>query len=229
MPRPYGTPRSGALPRRDLRTRRRTMRAWRCLRVTGGSPLVGEVDAHRGEELRAQADGRGPARARAPPRSPTSRTSSTSRSWPSCSGAWAATSGTTSPSSHGPHRPCPSEPDHRADYDLVRRMRASICVLGPLVARVRGGRRRPARRRQHRLPRTRHARRRPAAHGRPRHERARLPASRRRRTACSGARIVAGLPERRRHRDHPHGRGPGARRDASSTTPRASRRSSTSA
>ena len=30
----------------------------------------------------------------------------------------------------------PEEPDHRADYDLVRRMRASICVLGPLVARV---------------------------------------------------------------------------------------------
>jgi UDP-N-acetylglucosamine 1-carboxyvinyltransferase len=30
----------------------------------------------------------------------------------------------------------PEAPDHRADYDLVRRMRASICVLGPLVARV---------------------------------------------------------------------------------------------
>ena len=30
----------------------------------------------------------------------------------------------------------PEGPDHRADYDLVRRMRASICVLGPLVARV---------------------------------------------------------------------------------------------
>jgi UDP-N-acetylglucosamine 1-carboxyvinyltransferase len=30
----------------------------------------------------------------------------------------------------------PEKPDHRADYDLVRRMRASICVLGPLVARV---------------------------------------------------------------------------------------------
>ncbi len=30
----------------------------------------------------------------------------------------------------------PENPDHRADYDLVRRMRASICVLGPLVARV---------------------------------------------------------------------------------------------
>jgi UDP-N-acetylglucosamine 1-carboxyvinyltransferase len=29
----------------------------------------------------------------------------------------------------------PQEPSHRADYDLVRAMRASICVLGPLVAR----------------------------------------------------------------------------------------------
>ncbi len=31
----------------------------------------------------------------------------------------------------------PEAPDHRADYDLVRRMRASICVLGPLVTRMR--------------------------------------------------------------------------------------------
>ena len=29
----------------------------------------------------------------------------------------------------------PSRPGHEADYDLVRRMRASICVLGPLLAR----------------------------------------------------------------------------------------------
>src|SRR3954462_14907904 len=29
----------------------------------------------------------------------------------------------------------PDVPLHRADYDLVRAMRASICVLGPLVAR----------------------------------------------------------------------------------------------
>jgi UDP-N-acetylglucosamine 1-carboxyvinyltransferase len=29
----------------------------------------------------------------------------------------------------------PATPGHQADYDLVRRMRASICVLGPLVAR----------------------------------------------------------------------------------------------
>ena len=30
---------------------------------------------------------------------------------------------------------CPRCLDHQADYDLVRRMRASICVLGPLIAR----------------------------------------------------------------------------------------------
>jgi UDP-N-acetylglucosamine 1-carboxyvinyltransferase len=29
----------------------------------------------------------------------------------------------------------PDRPGHEADYDLVRRMRASICVLGPLLAR----------------------------------------------------------------------------------------------
>ncbi len=29
----------------------------------------------------------------------------------------------------------PARLDHRADYDLVRKMRASICVLGPLLAR----------------------------------------------------------------------------------------------
>ena len=29
----------------------------------------------------------------------------------------------------------PEQLAHKADYDLVRRMRASICVLGPLIAR----------------------------------------------------------------------------------------------
>jgi UDP-N-acetylglucosamine 1-carboxyvinyltransferase len=29
----------------------------------------------------------------------------------------------------------PAEPDHETDYELVRRLRASICVLGPLLAR----------------------------------------------------------------------------------------------
>ena len=30
----------------------------------------------------------------------------------------------------------PDRPGHKADYDLVRRMRASICVLGPLLTRL---------------------------------------------------------------------------------------------
>jgi UDP-N-acetylglucosamine 1-carboxyvinyltransferase len=30
----------------------------------------------------------------------------------------------------------PAKPHHRADYELVRKMRASINVLGPLVARL---------------------------------------------------------------------------------------------
>ena len=102
----------------------------------------------------------------------------------------------------------PQEPDHRADYDLVRRMRASICVLGPLVARVRRGGRRPARRRQHRLPRPRHARRRArrmGAHVTSEHGYLLAQAP----DGLTGARTLAGLPERRRHRDHPHGGGAG--------------------
>ncbi len=31
---------------------------------------------------------------------------------------------------------CPAQQGSEADYDLVRRMRASICVLGPLLART---------------------------------------------------------------------------------------------
>ena len=34
----------------------------------------------------------------------------------------------------------PKHLEHRADYDLVRRMRASICVLGPLVGRCKRAR-----------------------------------------------------------------------------------------
>ena len=45
----------------------------------------------------------------------------------------------------------PAELGHRAEYDLVRRMRASINVLGPLLARCGRGRGGAARRRQHRL------------------------------------------------------------------------------
>ena len=36
---------------------------------------------------------------------------------------------------HGRSVSVPERLEHRADYDLVRKMRASICVLGPLLAR----------------------------------------------------------------------------------------------
>ena len=51
----------------------------------------------------------------------------------------------------------------------------------------------------------------------------------RRPSGCTGADDLAGLPERRGHREHPHGRGARRGRRRSSTTPPASRRSSTSA
>ena len=51
----------------------------------------------------------------------------------------------------------PEELEHQAPYDLVRRLRASITVLGPLVARCGRAERRPARRGRHRVPRARHA------------------------------------------------------------------------
>ena len=45
----------------------------------------------------------------------------------------------------------PAELGHQADYDLVRRIRASICVLGPLIARCGAGRGGDAGRRRDRL------------------------------------------------------------------------------
>ncbi len=50
----------------------------------------------------------------------------------------------------------PAEVGIQADYELVRAMRASISVLGPLTARMRAPRG-PARRRRDRLARSRHA------------------------------------------------------------------------
>ncbi len=52
----------------------------------------------------------------------------------------------------------PENPSSETDYDLVRRMRASISVLGPLVARAARPRSRCARRRRDRLARAGHAR-----------------------------------------------------------------------
>ena len=51
----------------------------------------------------------------------------------------------------------PSITSFEAPYELVAQMRASIAVLGPLVARLRAGARRDARRLQHRFAQDRHA------------------------------------------------------------------------
>ncbi len=66
------------------------------------------------------------------------------------------------------------EAGHEADYDLVRRLRASICVLGPLLARCGQVRVAHPGRRRDRLARAGHARVRPAADGRRHLQRARL-------------------------------------------------------
>ena len=121
----------------------------------------------------------------------------------------------------------PEQPSTETDYDLVRRMRASISVLGPLVARLRqrpGG---AARRRRDRLARPGHAHLRPGAARRDDRQRARLP--RRHRAAADRHLDLAGLPVRRRDREPGHGGGARQRARRSSTTPPASRRSSTSA
>ena len=102
---------------------------------------------------------------------------------------------------------CPDQPGHEADYDLVRRLRASICVLGPLLARCGTVQRRPSGRRLDRLARPRHARLRAGQARRRHHQRARV---RHRHGAVrpQGRRDLARLPERRRHREHPDGGGP---------------------
>ena len=94
-------------------------------------------DRHRrwGEELGAEADGRLPARRRAH-RLPTSRASATSTSWPRSSGRWAPRSsgcanGDVAVTSPGGRSLVPAAP-----HELVERMRASIVVLGPLLART---------------------------------------------------------------------------------------------
>ena len=61
------------------------------------------------------------------------RTSSTSRSWASCCAGWAALD--YDPDTATVAIDVPGDLGHQADYDLVRRIRASICVLGPLIAR----------------------------------------------------------------------------------------------
>ncbi len=89
---------------------------------------------------------------------------------------------------------CPRSPAHEADYDLVRRLRASICVLGPLLARcgLRPGR--APRRRRDRLARAGHARRRPDRGWAPRSPASTASSSPRRRTGCTAPTIWLDFP-----------------------------------
>ena len=133
------------------------MEAFRVTRPADGrQPLHGAVARRRREEQRAEADGRlaagpGPHDDHQPARHPRRR-----RDGPAARGARL----------HRRDRPrrrsgssidVPEELGHHAPYRLVRRLRASISVLGPLVARCGEARGEPARRRQHRLARARHA------------------------------------------------------------------------
>ena len=52
----------------------------------------------------------------------------------------------------GTVRVCAEKIKTDTPYDLVRKMRASICVMGPLLAARQGGHRLPARRLRHRRP-----------------------------------------------------------------------------
>ena len=95
-----------------------------------------------------------------------------------------------------------------ADYDLVRRLRASICVLGPAAGPLRARPGGAPRRRRDRLARPGHARGRPGPDGRRDLRRARL-RHRHRARGLHGATDLARLPERRRHREPADGGGAG--------------------
>ncbi len=105
----------------------------------------------------------------------------------------------------------PAQPKYQADFAAVRQFRASVCVLGPLVARCRkavvalpGGDAigsRPLDMHQTGL----------RLLGGAQHHRARLRGGRGRRPARQ--RDPAGLSVGRGHREHPDGRRPGERRD----------------
>ena len=104
----------------------------------------------------------------------------------SCSSGWAARSSESQHgrTSTGSRSTCPTSSMPEAPYELVRKIRGSICVLGPAAGPHRPGQGGAARRRRDRLASARHALRRPRAHGRRDPRRARL---RRRRGARSCA------------------------------------------
>ena len=87
-----------------------------------------------------------------------------------------------------------------APYELVERIRASINVLGPLLARCGHVRLSHAGRRRLRRPPDRHARRRARGDGRDVQVQPRVPRGLRR--AAARRRHHVRLPERRRHREH---------------------------
>ena len=82
--------------------------------------------------------------------------------------------------------------EHFAPYELVKTMRASILVLGPLLARFGAGRRLPAGRLRDRRATGQHPRRRPAGDGRGHPHRERLHQGARR--APAGARASCSIP-----------------------------------
>ncbi len=124
---------------------------------------------------------------------------------------------------------CRRSPATRRRTSLVRRLRASIAVLGPAGRPVPPGQRRAARRRRDRLARastcTWPGLRELGADG----ARRARPGRGRGRPAGSRGDAVAGLPLGRRDREPADGRGARRGTTRASTTPRGSRRSSTCA
>ena len=182
------------------------------LRVVGGRPAGRRGAGHRREEQRAQADGGGPARRGHHDAARRARHPRRRVSWPSCCGGWAATSCTTS-RRRTVSITVPEVPVHRADYDLVRACAPRSACSGrcsPAAARPTspcpGGDNIGS-------PRPRHARRRPASGSVPRSrsEHGYLIATRDER--LHGRHGLAGLPERRRHREPAHGGGAGRGHD----------------
>ena len=103
----------------------------------------------------------------------------------------------------------PAELSFHADFPAVGRLRASVCVLGPLMGRCRQAAGGPARGRRDRVPAAGHAPVRPARDGRRDEHRARQGGRPGRR--LHGASHRPGLPERRRDREHPDGGRPRGR------------------
>ena len=173
-------------------------------------PAVGVGPRRRRQELGAQAAGRHAAGAgdlRAAQRARHRRRRHHGRA---ARARWAARSSAPAADVVRVVRPATITPE--APYELVERMRASIVVLGPLLARE--GRARvslPGRRRL-RVPADRHAPAGPRAARRPLHDGPRLHRGRSP-TSLVGDPDRARVPERRRHRERADGGGAGQGHD----------------